>query len=152
MRRLVLIATCIAVLGAGAAVWIAGASATTPHRPALRVPPTLLKQLATLAPAATLRRAATVRRAPTLRAVPVPSTCYVAGGGCSLHPCVEFATSSSAVYQLVTPTVVTALRAPSTRSQCRRNGGQLQRVGTAIVTAQAAPVPVHQTAGAQLIK
>lgn len=144
MRRLALIVTCIAVLGAGAAVWISGASAgaAVAYKPMARAAPSLLKQLSTLTgrlplrqtPLSTVTVRAPKHQAPTVSAV--PPTCYVAGGGCSLHPCVEFATSSSAVYQIAAPNVTAVSPALSARSRCRSTGSGVARVSLGVVTAR----------------
>jgi hypothetical protein len=48
----------------------------------------------TFAPGGPPRRAA-VRHAPSINLIATPGTCFVAGGTCSLHPCVEFVAAAS---------------------------------------------------------
>jgi hypothetical protein len=150
VRRLALIVACIAVLGAGAVVWISGADATVAHKPASRLPAVPLKRLTQLRQ--TPLRPGPLRHAPNLNAIP-GGTCYVGAGSCSGHPCVEFAASSSAVYQLAVPSIAAASPLPAARSRCRAiAAGRLQRVGAAVVTVQSAPVSVHQTGSVQLVR
>jgi hypothetical protein len=134
VRRLVLIVTCIAFLGVGAAVWISGASAgaTVAHGQSPR-----LRQLSP--------RTLTVPQ-------PIPNVCDVAAGSCSERPCTEFVAPSSAVYQAVVPSIVLASPRPAERSQCRPAARQLQRVGVGIAVARPAPVSARQTSSVQLVR
>lgn len=144
MRRLVMIVTCIAVIGAGGAVLISSAGATVRHpvapRPALKFPPGLLTPSRVLPLGAGKPVTPSVIQAIKPHALPArpllagPSACYVGLPTCSEHPCVEYVSPASSPQISVSDGAVYAPLPATPRSQCRRATPKLEAVGAPIVT------------------
>ncbi len=144
MRRLVMIVTCIAVIGAGGAVLISSAGATVrppvAPRPALKFPPGLLRPLRVLPLGAGKPVTPSAIQAIKPHALPArlllagPSACYVGLSTCSEHPCVEYVSPATSPQISVSDGAVYAPLPAMPRSQCRSATPKLEAVGAPIAT------------------